>query len=46
MSSDASAIALFEKKISHIFNTSDPGWKSSLVQVQNVLNNRVFFGFR
>ena len=46
MSFDASAIAFFKKKIGHIFNTSDPEWKSSLVQVQNVLNNRVFFGFR
>ena len=43
---NASAVALFEKKIGHIFNTSDPGRKSSLVQIQNVLNNRVFFGFR
>ena len=42
---DTSAIALPEKKIGHIFNTIDPGRESSLIQVQNVLDNCVFFGF-
>ena len=44
MLSDTSATALFEKEIGHIFNTSYPGWKSSLSQIENVRDNRVLFG--
>ena len=44
MLSDTSATALFEKEIGHIFNTSNPGWKCSLIQIENELDNRVLFG--
>ena len=34
-----------KKKIKYIFNINNLGRKSLLIQVQNVLNNHILFGF-